>query len=85
VAEGTEDVPLRSFVADYWRTVPGSKRLVLVTVTSPLADIPQTLIHLADAIVVGSRFSPAEEVHSRNATPEAIRPGPGVAVTRSSP
>jgi hypothetical protein len=59
VAEGAEDLPLRSFVADYWRTVPGSKRLMLVTVTSPLADIPQTLIRLADAIVVGSRFASA--------------------------
>jgi len=59
VAEGAEDLPLRSFVADYWRTVPSSKRLVLVTVTSPLADIPQTLLHLADAIVAGSRFTSA--------------------------
>lgn len=57
-AEGAEDVPLRSYVADYWRTVPGSKRLVLVTVTSLLADIPQTLTRLADAIVAGSRFGP---------------------------
>jgi len=57
VAEGLEDVPIRAFGADYWRTVPGSKRLVLVTVTSPLADIPQTLLHLADAIVAGSRFA----------------------------
>lgn len=56
VAEGVEDVPLRSFVADYWRTVPGSKRLVLVTVTSPLADIPQTLLRLADGILASSRF-----------------------------
>ena len=59
VAEGAADLPLRSFVADYWRTVPGTKRLVLVTMTSPLADIPQTLLHLADAIVGGSRFAPA--------------------------
>lgn len=59
VVEGAEDLPLRSFVADYWRTVPGSKRLVLVTVTSPLADIPQTLVRLADAIVAGSRFRSA--------------------------
>ena len=59
VAEGAEDLPLRAFVADYWRTVPGSKRLVLVTVTSPLADIPQTLTRLADAIVAGSRFTPS--------------------------
>lgn len=53
---GLEDAPLRAFNADYWRTVPGSKRLVLVSVTSPLADIPQTLVRLADAIVAGSRF-----------------------------
>ena len=59
IAEGLEDVPIRAFSADYWRTVPGSKRLVLVTVTSPLADIPQTLLHLADAIVAGSRFAMA--------------------------
>ena len=59
VAEGAEGLPLRSFVADYWRTVPSTKRLVLVTVTSPLADIPHTLLRLADAIVAGSRFTPA--------------------------
>ena len=70
-AEGAEDLPLRSFVADYWRTVPGSKRLVLVTVTSPLADIPQTLIRLADAIVAGSRFAPLKEVPPRGGGPAA--------------
>lgn len=59
VADGTEDLALRTFVADYWRTVPSTKRLVLVTVTSPLADIPCTLLRLADAIVAGSRFAPA--------------------------
>ena len=59
VAEGAEDLPLRVFAADYWRTVPSTKRLVLVTVTSSLADIPHTLLRLADAIVAGSRFRPA--------------------------
>lgn len=53
-----DDLPIRSFGADYWRTVPGSKRMVLITVTSPLADIPQTLLRLADAIVSGSRVAP---------------------------
>ena len=57
LAEGLEDQPVRSFSADYWRTVPDTKRLVLVTVTSPLADIPETLLRLADAIVAGSRFA----------------------------
>lgn len=56
ITDGDSDPPLRSFVADYWRTVPASKSLVLVTVTSPLADIPHTLLEFADAIVGGSRF-----------------------------
>ncbi len=56
LADGLEDQPVRSFSADYWRTVPDTKRLVLVTVTSPLADIPETMLRLADAIVAGSRF-----------------------------
>lgn len=56
VAEGLEDVPLTAFSADYWRTVPGLKRLVLVNVTSPLADLAQSLLRMADAIVGGSRF-----------------------------
>jgi hypothetical protein len=85
VAEGAEDLPMRSFVADYWRTVPGGKRLVLVTVTSPLADIPQTLVRLADAIVAGSRFSPADEARPRDSTPETKRARPSAAVKRSSP
>jgi len=61
LADGLEDQPVRSFSADYWRTVPDTKRLILVTVTSPLADIPETLLRLADAIVAGSRFvTPAQ-------------------------
>ena len=59
-----DDQPLRFFVADYWRTVPSSKSLILVTVTSPLAHIPHTLVELADAVVAGSRFVPKTQ-HSR--------------------
>ena len=56
LAQESADTVLRSFVADYWRTVPHTSRLTLVTVTSPLADIPQTMLRFADAIVAGSRF-----------------------------
>lgn len=59
--EGPDDPVLRTFGADYWRTVPGTKNLVLITVTSPLADIPETLLRLADAVVAGSRFAPPAE------------------------
>lgn len=56
LAKGLEGVPIPAFRADYWRTVPDSKRLVLVTVTSPLADVAHMLARLADAIVAGSRW-----------------------------
>lgn len=47
-----------TFAAEYWRTVPATKRLMLITVTSPLADIAQTMLRLADAVVAGSHFAP---------------------------
>lgn len=56
LGEGLDDIPFRAFQADYWRTVPDAKRLVLVTVTSPLADVAHMLARLADAIVAGSRW-----------------------------
>lgn len=56
LAKGLDDVPMRAFSAEYWRTVPDSKRLVLVTVTSPLVDVAHMLARLADAIVAGSRW-----------------------------
>jgi len=49
-----------TFAAEYWRTVPASKTLLLVTITSPLAVIPQTMLRLADAVVAGSRFAPVQ-------------------------
>jgi hypothetical protein len=55
-----------TFAADYWRTVPGTKSLVLVTVTSPLSVIPQTMLRLADAIVAGSRFASEQRARSHS-------------------
>ncbi len=57
VAHELAEQTLPTFTAEYWRTVPGSKRLTLVTVTSPLAVIPKTMLRLADAVVAGSRFA----------------------------
>ncbi|PKQ15913.1 MAG: hypothetical protein CVT68_09045 [Actinobacteria bacterium HGW-Actinobacteria-8] len=53
-----------TFAADYWRTVPATKTLVLVTVTSPLSIIPKTMLHLADAVVAGSRFASEQRARS---------------------
>lgn len=50
-----------TFTAEYWRTVPATKRLMLITVTSPLAVIPQTMLRLADTVVAGSRYVRREQ------------------------
>lgn len=74
-----DDVVIRRFVADYWRTVPGSKNLVLVSATSPLADIPQTLSRLCDAVVAGSRFVAPRAGDGPDARPGEPPGGPGAA------
>ncbi|WP_291382289.1 hypothetical protein [Demequina sp.] len=63
VAPELADQAVSTFTAEYWRTVPATKRLMLVTVTSPLAVIPQTMLRLADAIVAGSRIAADEHPH----------------------
>jgi len=75
VTPALADHALNTFAAEYWRTVPGSKRLMLVTVTSPLADIPQTMLRLADAIVAGSRCAPRERPTGADTAPGATPVG----------
>ena len=49
---------IRQVSVDVWRTVPRSKRLILVHADSVLADIPHTVVRLVDAIVGSSRVVP---------------------------
>lgn len=60
LVDGESGTEVRAVSADYWRTVPGTKNLVLVNATSPLTDIAHTVLHLTDAIVAGSRFALTE-------------------------
>jgi hypothetical protein len=50
------DVVQRRLVAQYWYPQPGSKKLLLLVLHSPLGDIPQTLLSYFDAIVAASSF-----------------------------
>jgi len=61
-----EDVPLHpqapeatapNLQADYWYTTPGSKRIVLVSFFTPLADIREAMLAFFDGIVRASRFA----------------------------
>lgn len=46
----------RRLVAQYWYPQPGTKKLALVVLSTPLGDIPNTHLSYFDAIVEASRF-----------------------------
>lgn len=46
----------RRLVAQYWYPQPGTKKLALVVLSTPLGDIPNTLLSYFDAIVEASRL-----------------------------
>ena len=46
----------RRLVAQYWYPQHGTKKLALVVLSTPLGDIPNTLLSYFDAIVEASRF-----------------------------
>ena len=45
------EVDLRVLVVDYWMTVPGTKRVILVNFHTALADLEQQMLVLFDSIV----------------------------------
>ena len=54
--EDGERYTQRRLVAQYWYPIPGSKHLLTVVLTTPLGDIPHTLLSYFDAIVAASAF-----------------------------
>lgn len=59
VEHGQEFVQ-RRLVAQYWYPEPDTKHLVLVVLSTPLGDIPNTVLSYFDAIVEVSRFAEHE-------------------------
>ncbi|WP_279072849.1 hypothetical protein [Microbacterium lacticum] len=55
VEDGAE-LPECRLVPQYWYPQPGTKKLALVVLSTPLGDIPNTLLSYFDAIVEASRF-----------------------------
>ena len=54
--EAGQEFTQRRLVAQYWYPRPDSKHLVLALLSTPLGDIPHTLLSYFDAIVEVSRF-----------------------------
>ena len=54
--EAGQEFTQRRLVAQYWSPRPDSKHLVLAVLSTPLGDIPHTLLSYFDAIVEVSRF-----------------------------
>ncbi|MFT4233803.1 MAG: hypothetical protein QM607_02170, partial [Microbacterium sp.] len=57
IDEGGEQVLQNRLVARYWYTVPGEKNLVLVSLTTPLGDIPHAMLRFFDSIVEASSWA----------------------------
>lgn len=53
------ELPVRTLTADYWYTVPGTKRMSVVSLSTPLADIPHLMLDYFDAIVGASYWQAA--------------------------
>ena len=54
--EAGQEFTQRRLVAQYWYPRPDSKHLVLAVLSTPLGDIPHTLLSYFDDIVEVSRF-----------------------------
>ena len=54
--EDGQEFTQRRLVAQYWYPQPDSKRLLLAVFSTPLGDIPHTVLSYFDAIVEVSRF-----------------------------
>lgn len=48
------DLHARTLTADYWYTVPESKRLTIATFSTPMGDIPNIMLSFFDAVVAAS-------------------------------
>lgn len=52
--------PLETLVADYWLPVPAHKRVVLVSVSTPFAQLQEAMLQFFDAILRASYWQSAE-------------------------
>lgn len=59
----------RRLVAEYWYPQPDSKHLILAVFSTPLGDIPNTLLTYFDAIVEVSRFMAPTPTPTPTTTP----------------
>lgn len=55
--EAGQEFTARRLVAEYWYPVPQTKQLLMLVLSTPLGDIPNTLLSYFDAIVVVSHFA----------------------------
>lgn len=60
IEEDGESVVQNRLVARYWYTVPGVKQVVLVSMTTPLGDIPHAMLHFFDTVVHASSWGTAD-------------------------
>ncbi|KIC59506.1 hypothetical protein [Microbacterium hominis] len=60
IEEDGQSAVQRRLVARYWYTVPNSKQVALVNMSTPLGDIPHAMLRFFDAIVAASSWGTAD-------------------------
>ena len=60
IEEDGQSAVQRRLVARYWYTVPNSKQVALVNMSTPLGDIPHAMLRFFDAIVAASSWGAAD-------------------------
>ncbi|MDL9978216.1 hypothetical protein [Microbacterium candidum] len=58
VEEEGERLEIHRLRADYWYAVPGTKDVLLVSMTTALGDIPNLMVQFFDAIATAAYFEP---------------------------
>lgn len=51
-------ISVNRLAADYWMTVPGTKHMLLVSVATPMGEIPNLMLSLFDSIIRAATFEP---------------------------
>ncbi|PRA82277.1 hypothetical protein [Microbacterium sp. MYb66] len=67
LAAEAADARFRRLSADYWYTVPGTKQVLLVNLSTPIGDIPHVLLGFFDSIIEASYFELAGEPVAQDA------------------
>jgi hypothetical protein len=61
VGSGDDTGTMETLVVDYWAAVPGTKRVMLVSFSTSMAELQEQLLQFFDAIMRAARWEQPQE------------------------